>query len=257
VTINYDHAANRHTVVGAAKALKVLLEEHRPCSILDVGCGIGTWLRAALNEGIDDVLGVDGVDLAPSRFLIPISQFFRHDLTQPLDVRRRFDLAICLEVAEHLPAAVAGTLIQSLTKHSNTILFSAACPGQLGQHHINCQWPEYWQNLFNDFGYACDDGFRWRIWETVEIEPWYRQNSFIAKRDSTLAGTEPRIMPVVHPDILSGKHFNLQRETKTCISEIESEARSVSWYRSLLLKAIAIAATYRRKFLTTKLGRSW
>lgn len=198
--IDYDHAKNLHTLSGARTALPVLLGDGTPASLLDVGCGTGTWLRAALEMGISDVVGIDGVDVPPDRFHAPKSAYRQIDLAQRFDLQRRFEVTLCLEVAEHLPDTVVEPFIDSLVSHGDTILFSAACPRQRGQHHVNCQWPEYWQTFFNHRGYACEDSSRWRIWRDTRIEPWYRQNIFRAWKNGT-AGTEPRIEPVIHPDM--------------------------------------------------------
>lgn len=210
MAIDYDHSQNIHTLRGASAALSALLGDRAPGSLLDVGCGTGTWLRAALDHGIPDVFGVDGVALTRDRFHAPQNIYRQIDFTRPFTLSRRFDVVLCLEVAEHLPAASAEPFIQSLTHHGDTILFSAACPNQPGQHHINCQWPEYWQALFNRAGFVCEDSLRWRIWRDVRIEPWYRQNVFQARKDPS-AGTEIRIEPVIHPDMWPHMHHGAAR----------------------------------------------
>ena len=84
--------------------------------------------------------------------------FLRHiDLTQEWSLGRRFDAVLCLELAELCEAGHASGLVEGLAAHSDTISFSAACPNQGGQHHVNCQWPDYWQQLFNVRGYGCSD----------------------------------------------------------------------------------------------------
>ena len=200
MTIDYDHSANLHTIDGPRAALPKLFPFGLPESILDVGCGTGTWLRAAIDSGISDVIGIDGVEIPPDQLLFPPDKFHCRDLGAPVDLGRRFELVICLEVAEHLEQGSGRILIRTLTQHADVILFSAACPGQFGQHHVNCQWPEYWQALFNSEGYACDDSPRWTIWDDSMIEGWYRQNIFMARRDPD-AGREPRIKSIIHPEM--------------------------------------------------------
>jgi hypothetical protein len=126
--------------------------------------------------------------------------FLQVNFSERFRLDRRFDLVLCLEVAEHLEGAQAEILIDSLVCHSDVVLFSGAAPGQPGQHHVNCQWPEYWQHLFNTRGYVCSDRIRWTIWNDSRVEPWYRQNIFVASLNPTAAGKEPRILPVRHPE---------------------------------------------------------
>lgn len=206
--INYVHARNTHTLEGAKRALSIIFRSGVPASLLDVGAGTGTWLRAAFDLGITDCLGIDGI-MADEQLHVPKETIRIFDLRQSFDLGRRYDVAISLEVAEHLPASSAETLINSIVRHSDKILFSAAIPGQAGDHHINCQWPDYWQALFNKRGFFCDDSARWAIWDDPLVEPWYRQNMFWAHRDHDKAGNEPRVRRIVHPDmtdIVSDSH---------------------------------------------------
>jgi hypothetical protein len=203
--INYSHQDNIHTLSGPRVALPLILKQMDADSLLDVGCGIGVWVKAALDLGLQDVQGIDGVPIDPANLVIPESHFQVRDFTSPLSLGRQFDVALCLEVAEHIPEEHTKTLIGSLTAHSNIIVFSAACPGQEGQNHVNCQWPSYWQKIFNQFDYVCADELRESIWNDERIEPWYRQNIFIARRVTDgSAGKEPRLHSMVHPELIQG-----------------------------------------------------
>jgi len=198
--IAYEQARNQHTLEGALVALPPLLDGLQVESLLDVGCGTGTWLRAALDMGIERVQGIDGVKLESADLHVDESLIRHCDFREAWNINERYDVVLCLEVAEHLEAQHAFAFVQKLTVCSDRIIFSAANPWQLGQHHVNCQWPAYWQGLFNQCGFACRDSLRWKIWDVAEIEPWYRQNVFLAERDECGASHEPRIPGVVHPD---------------------------------------------------------
>ena len=151
-----------------------------PKSVLDVGCGRGAWLSVwRAQRGVERVLGVDGVSAEQLR-AIAARDFIRNaDLEAGFSVDERFDLVQCLEVAEHLSPEAAPLLVRSLVLHGDVILFSAARPGDGGEHHINEQEPEYWRDLFWAHGFQLYDSIRQRIAGDAIIDPWYRYNTFI------------------------------------------------------------------------------
>ncbi len=105
-----------------------------------MGCGVGTWLSVMMEKGIKDVMGLDGEWVEASMLVIPTEAFVKTDLNKSIRVRRRFDLAISLEVAEHLSAERAKGFVHDVTRLADFILFSAAVPFQGGRNHINEQW---------------------------------------------------------------------------------------------------------------------
>lgn len=119
-------------------------EELAPRSVVDLGCGTGVYLEALASAGLD-VLGVESAPAALAAARVPLLE---HDLRQPLRLDRAFDLALCFEVAEHLPPEAAQTLVESLTRAADRVLFSAATPGQGGTGHVNEQPFEHWLELF-------------------------------------------------------------------------------------------------------------
>lgn len=121
-----------------------------PSSVVDVGCGSGAWLDVFRKHGASRILGLDGYNVDPAWLCIPQDCFRALDLSKPFQVAEVFDLAVCLEVAEHLPKDAAPGFIQSLARLAPGVLFSAAVPLQGGTHHVNEQWPGYWQDLFEN-----------------------------------------------------------------------------------------------------------
>jgi SAM-dependent methyltransferase len=145
-------------------------------SVVDVGCGTGGWLAAFRVHGVEDVLGIDGEWVQAAQLRIPPECLLLQDLTLPVCVPRRFDLAMCLEVAEHLPNTRAAGLVRDLTRLAPCVLFSAAVPGQGGTHHVNEQPLSYWSEHFARHGFAPADLIRPLIWADERVEWWYRQN---------------------------------------------------------------------------------
>jgi SAM-dependent methyltransferase len=157
-----------------------------PRRVVDVGCGLGTWLAVFKECGVGEVLGVDGAYVDRDLLEIPPDQFLAHDLGQPLYLGRTFDLAVSLEVAEHLPPACAAVLVESLVRLAPVVLFSAAIPFQVGVNHLNERWPEYWAELFEARDYHVVDCLRDKIWGNDRVEWWYAQNLLLYARGDYL-----------------------------------------------------------------------
>ena len=150
---------------------------NQPSSVLDVGCGVGGWVAMWLDSGVD-AIGVDGDYVPRDQLRVPADRFIDHDLAARW-AGRRFDLVTCLEVAEHLPTEAAGTLVGSLCRHADVIVFSAAIPGQGGTGHVNERWLSFWTELFATHGYRPYDLLRGRLWWDERCEWWYRQNVIV------------------------------------------------------------------------------
>ena len=195
----YDERFFEELREGARRSARVivplLVDRLRPRSVVDVGCGLGTWLAVFRENGIADVVGIDGDYVDRARLEIPSENFLPHDLTEVLRLERRFDLAISLEVAEHLPARSAATFVDSLTFLSPFVVFSAAIPFQGGTNHVNEQWPDYWAELFEARGFAPVDCIRREVWSNDDVEWWYAQNILLFVEETRLGAPPGGGMP--------------------------------------------------------------
>ena len=176
-------------------------------SVLDVGCGVGSWLKSFLDLGVKDVVGVDGGSVTAQNLLIDGSLFLSRDIGRPFSLGRRFDLVTCLEVAEHIPAEHEQFLLGNLCGHADVVLFSAAIPGQGGAGHVNEQWPAHWCLAFKDRGFVAIDCVRPLIWEVDGVKDHYRQNTFLFLKhghpfyDSLESRGSFHCAPLVHPTL--------------------------------------------------------
>jgi SAM-dependent methyltransferase len=174
----YKHNEKEHNTNAAAEIVPFLMGIFQPKSVLDIGCGIGTWLYEFKKSGVPNVLGIDipYVDKNLLSKYLKENEFQVTDLSKPFNLEKKFDLAISLEVAEHLPENAAHSFVHSIIQHTDIMVFSAAVPFQEGQNHINEQWPEYWEEIFNSEGYIAYDFIRDEFWDNEKIDIWYRQN---------------------------------------------------------------------------------
>lgn len=164
----------------AAAILPFVKDLISPDRIVDIGCGVGTWLSAWEAMGVREILGLDGDYVDRSALLISRDRFIAMDLSEPSCLAGApFDLAQSLEVAEHLPSASASKFVRFLCSLAPVVLFSAAIPHQGGTNHVNEQWPEYWAALFSENGYQVFDILRSKVWNNDDVEYYYAQNVFL------------------------------------------------------------------------------
>ena len=115
----------------ARRVVPLVLELIHPRSVVDVGCGVGTWLSVFREHGVEDVRGID-IEGVAGLLEIPLDQFLAHDLTRPIEPDRQFDLVVCLEVAEHLPPDGRGHphRVPGPTRSGDPLLGGHSAPGR-------------------------------------------------------------------------------------------------------------------------------
>ena len=177
--IKYVHEEEVHNLQSPGIIVPYLVEKFKPASVIDVGCGIGTFLRVFKEYGVKEILGVDGKWVNKTQLYIGQEEFLEANLEETIKADKTYDLVMCLEVAEHLSPTAAQTLVDSLTSLGKTIVFSAATAMQGGQNHLNEQPFQYWKEKFEKKGYKIIDLFRPVFWNEEKIQWWYKQNMFL------------------------------------------------------------------------------
>ena len=172
------------TIYSARRILEILLKILPVKSVLDVGCGHGDWLQVALDLGVEQVSGCDGPWTNINELLIPHESFRSVDMRKPFRLGQKFDLALCLEVAEHLAEEHAADFVDSIVAHADLVFFGAAIPYQGGYRHVNEQWPSWWKRLFADKGFQRFDPVRRAVWDDSSVHFWYKQNALLYVRES-------------------------------------------------------------------------
>jgi SAM-dependent methyltransferase len=213
-----DDFYNDHSQMSISSAEEIIpkvFDYIKPRSVVDIGCGIGTWLKVWEKFDVNDVLGVDGDYINRDRLLISEEKFIAANLEHGFNCSRKFDLVTCLEVAEHINESESEKFVKSLCNLGDIILFSAAIPGQEGTYHVNEQYPDYWQKLFAKNKFVPVDCLRKRIWANDRVSTWYKQNLLFYVQEIQLnhldqlkiqsANTEVSFLNLVHPETFNYK----------------------------------------------------
>jgi SAM-dependent methyltransferase len=192
----------------------LILNKYNPKSVIECGCGHGNWAKEFLRSGAVSYIGVDGGEISEDELHFDRNLFKRADLNTPFFVGK-FDLAVCLETAEHLHPGSSSVLVETLTRASEIIIFSAGIPGQGGTGHLNEQWLSFWIEHFSTYGFFIDDWLRKEIWNVEKVEYWYRQNLVVFQKMGKPILFGP--VDIVHPKTLeaASKHIqNLENQLK-------------------------------------------
>lgn len=205
----YSDAFYANQVNGSIRSahyfLQHLFSYFRPESIVDFGAGVGAWLATARQLGVPEVVALEGEWVRDQSKVDENVPYFYVNLDQPIRLTKRFDLAMSVEVAEHLSEGRAKGFVEDLTLASDVVMFGAAMQDQGGTNHINEQDQSYWINLFLERNYQVVDFFRAPFWRNTEIEPWYIQNTFLfIRRGCSVADKVPQfpLLDVHHPRLM-------------------------------------------------------
>ncbi len=186
---NYDSEFFKNLKKGSLNSAKeivpFLLKNLKINSVIDIGCGCGTWLKIFEDMGVKDITGVDGTNSNESLVINQKNLIIHNlnDLIKSFKPIKKYDIALSLEVAEHLNKEAGDALVKSLTSCSDIVLFSASIPDQGGgTNHVNEQWPDYWEKRFRKEGFVAIDAIRLNFWGNENVEPWYYQNTILYVR---------------------------------------------------------------------------
>lgn len=162
---------------------RFLWERLSPKSVLDLGCGIGGYLAALQRWGVNEICAVDGFEKTPGLHCPDV--YRQHDLEEPLNLGRQFDLVMSMEVIEHLDPSREGILLDSIERHAQDwILFSAADVNQPGRGHVNCRPVSHWLNCWEKRGFV-PDTFASLAFRSLSSFTWFRRNPILLARKGT------------------------------------------------------------------------
>ena len=145
----HDKYAREYSI----KTMDWFVDKYLPKSVVDFGCGIGSYLESAYNKGIKNLKGFDiGGEYAQAYTPNFLHEFIEYkDCTLPISCGT-YDCVISFETAEHIEPIGTDVFVKNIANSckllTGLILFTAAPPEQDGCGHINCHYKDFWLTKF-------------------------------------------------------------------------------------------------------------
>ena len=217
----YDLNLKEELVKNYNSAIKYMLEitsKMKVTSMIDLGAGVGSWLKAGNHLNVSKLTGVEKYYENTLDFDV---QILEQDICKP--IYEKFDLAISIEVAEHLNPKMSKIFIDNITSCSDVVLFGAGSIFQSGDAHMNCRNNSYWVELFKNRGYECIDFFRAKFWNDESISKDYVQNTFLYIKENSKYGNTFKseiLFDIDHPSLINAHYLNKFRKNKILFNEL-------------------------------------
>lgn len=214
----------------------VIVELYHPKKLVEFGCGPGHLSRELAKLGVE-VTAVDGY--SQPNFDGLAVEFYTLDLNNAAAISnyfvgKQFDLAISLEVAEHLQPESSSNLVEWLTKVAPIVIFSAAVLGQGGHGHINLQSREYWHSKFTQCDFVIADRVREKLRLFTSVAPWYRHNVIdYVYAQHTQAPALGDVIPRLIASESAASTAYYQESDKRFLVEVRLQYAPVQWYLKL------------------------
>lgn len=165
--------------LGIAEAMYNFFIQNRAKEIIDLGCGLGQYVRF-LNEKNIKCTGFDGNPLTKT---LTNGDCETLDLTFECSFNNKSDWTICLEVAEHIPKKYESVFLKNLVNSTNKgIILSWATKGQGGTHHANCQDNSYVKNLLEKQGLINDLSAENLLRQSISKLNWFKKSLMVFEK---------------------------------------------------------------------------
>lgn len=239
---DYDYAAIAETII----------KEYQPKRIIDFGCGTGDLAKAFASRGVT-VEAIDGYS-TPDFSGYSNLRFTKVDLnnitaTQTFlnQLETKFDLAISIEVAEHLNPDVSSSFIEWMTSMADVIVFSAAVPSQDGDGHINCRSRSDWYQFIKQHNFVIADTLRQYFTSNSRLGLWHKLNIVdYVQKDTAFAKR-------INPDELVERLITAETFAASQCFHYVKHTQLREW--ALNLQPVKAAVQFRNR-LTRMLGKT-
>jgi cyclopropane fatty-acyl-phospholipid synthase-like methyltransferase len=120
---------------------------------MDIGCGKGRTSIYFYQNGIKNIISIDGLESNLTELKKYNINVICHDYTLgKLCHNYVYDIGWCCEVVEHIEEKYTNNIIHSFLNVKKLFL-THALPGQKGYHHVHCMPEDYWIDILRSYNF--------------------------------------------------------------------------------------------------------
>lgn len=176
---------------------ETIVERYHPKRVLDVGCAKGFLVEHLRNCGVE-AFGIDASEYAISR-VSPAARPYCKVASGDGPISEKYDLITCIEVAEHVPAAVGTRMIHNICNAAQEVIFSSTPSDFNDDTHLNIKTASGWDRAFAEHQYYPDLHF-----DPLFITPHARHYKKLARPVRVAVfSNEPKSFAVVRLRLLN------------------------------------------------------
>lgn len=177
-----EEAKQKHVFdSGLANAVYCFLKEQGCRSVVDIGSGLGDYVKFFISNGIES----KGIEGNPDTNKISNYPCEIKDLSAEVVPKKVYDWAVSLEVGEHIPSEFESRFIENVHNHNRFgVVLSWATEGQGGDGHVNERPNSYIKSIFEGLGYENLKEKEEQL-RSKSTKPWFSSTIMIFKKKKT------------------------------------------------------------------------
>jgi hypothetical protein len=151
-------------------------KENQIETLVDFGCGMGDYVKKLIKNNFI----CEAYDGNPNTEVLTDGIGKTLDLSEEINLNKKFDCVLSLEVGEHIPQIYEHNFVKNICSHTKKFLIiSWAIEGQAGNGHINCKNNDYIINIIEKYNFKYNQSWSQKLRDCASNAWWFRNTIMV------------------------------------------------------------------------------